>query len=105
MRRRIERVDERPGLREVRARVADPVEAQADEAAVAIAREVAGELRGAPVVVADDGLEARADPLDRLAQRLCGMHQGAVLGIRLRADAETAADVLRVQPYALDRRA
>src|SRR5204863_4812259 len=38
VRRRIERVDERPGLREVRAGVADPVEAQADEAAVAIER-------------------------------------------------------------------
>ena len=97
VRRRVERVDERPGLREVRAGVADPVEAQAEEAAVAVERELAGELRGAAVMVADDGLEARADPLHRPAERLRRMHQRAVLGIGLRADAEAAADVARVQ--------
>jgi len=45
---RVERVDERAGLREIRADVADPVEPQADEAAVAIHGELAGELAARP---------------------------------------------------------
>jgi hypothetical protein len=74
VRRRVDRVDDRARLREIRAGIADPVEPQREEAAVAVEGEVAGELRGAAVVVADDGLEARADPLHRAAQRLRRVH-------------------------------
>src|SRR5439155_9186263 len=78
---------------------------QPDEAAVAVHRKLAAELRGAAVVVADDGLETRADPFDGFSQGLGRVHQRAILRIRLRADAEAAADVARVQPDALDGRA
>ena len=57
------------------------------------------------MVVADDGLEARADPLDGFSEHLGRVHQRAILRIRLRADAEAAADVARMQADALGGRA
>jgi hypothetical protein len=45
------------------------------------------------------------DPLHRPAERLRRVHQRDVLGIGLRADAEAAADVARVEPDALGRHA
>src|SRR6185436_15290959 len=82
---------------EIGARVADPGVSKGDEAPLAVERELAGELGGAAMVVADDGLEARADPFHRPPERLRRVHHRAVLRIGLRAHAEAAADVLRVQ--------
>jgi hypothetical protein len=88
---RIERVDERPGLREIRADVHHPAHAQAEEAALAVERELALEVRGAAVVVADDGLEARADPFTGCSSLRAASISAQYSGIGLRADAEAAA--------------
>jgi hypothetical protein len=92
-------------LRKIGPDVHHPAHAQAEEAAAAVERELALEVRRAAVVVADDGLEARAHPLHRLAELARGEHERAVLGIRLRADAESAADVVRVDADLLRRHA
>src|SRR5512134_4133926 len=105
VRRRIARVDERPGLGKERARIDDPFDFQAKETSLAIQRELTREPGGASVMVTHDGLEARADPLYRLPQPLRGEHERAVLRVGLRADAEAAADVLRVDADALGGRA
>ena len=55
------------------------------------------------MVVADDRLEARADPFHRSCERLRSVHHRRVLGIRLRAHAEAAADVMGMQADALGR--
>src|SRR2546430_5388098 len=59
--RRVQRVDDRPGLRQIRAGIADPVEPQPDEAPVAVEGQLAAQLGGAAVMVANDGLEARSE--------------------------------------------
>src|SRR5438477_436412 len=79
--------------------------AQREGFAVAVERELAGELGGAAVVIAHRGLGARGDPFHRFAERARGVHQRAVLGVGVRADAEAAADVVRVHADLLARHA
>src|SRR5579871_6983785 len=94
--RRRDGVDEWSGVAGERAEVDQPFDAQRDEAAVAVDPELAAQVRGAAVMIADDGLAARADPAHRPAGLLRSQHDGEEFRIDLVADAEAAADVDRV---------
>ena len=89
-------VGQRPGRRKVGALVADPFGADGDEAPLGVKRELALEFDGAAVVVGGKTLRTRANPFDRLAQRLGGVHQRRILLVRGAAHAEATAHIERM---------
>ena len=87
-------VDEGPGAGEIAAGVDDPFEAQAKEIAVLVEGELAKELGGATMVVAEEGLRARGHPLHRAADLLGGEQQRAIFRIGLAADTKSTTHIM-----------
>ena len=91
----VERGDQGAGGDRVGAEVRDPVMPDAEEAARRVQRQLGVHADAAAMVVAEERLRPRGDPLDRGAAAQGGEGQRCVLGIGGPADAEAAAHVLR----------
>src|SRR6185295_13946055 len=87
-----------PGLREIRAHIAVPPKTDAGEFSVAIERELTAQPHVAAVVIGEERLGARRDPLHRPSQHPGGQQRSAVFDVGVRAYAKAAADITRVWP-------
>lgn len=76
--------------------IADPVMPDGEEASVCIQRQFGHHGNGAAVIVTEERLRPARDPFHRSPDLPRGQGQGGIFLIGRSADAERAADILRV---------
>ena len=104
-RRRGDRIDQRPRVGAVGAEIHQPSHAQREKAPVARERQLAGQIRRAPVMIAGNGLRTGPGPFHRPSRLLGGQHQRQEFRVDLVPHAEAAADIDRADAEALRAKA